>query len=314
MNKSLTAPYSRGYCLSLSDEIGWWITSDKSNSEWLARFADILELEECAMDGSPKLIFCRMADTDDTENIANHAISSQLRSWGYDDTGWMSYRDNTLCIWWHNTIPDVVCEIKSSKSDDAKQNMDIAYINMWTALGPIFQRSIGRGGLPFHAGLAELDGRSILIAAPGDTGKSTSCRRLPDYWTALSDDEVLVVLTKQNQYRTHPFPTWSDYLWRRGDKTWNVQYSVPLSAIFFLEQSDTDEVIPVGLGEAAILISESAIQVCRKFWRRSDKVDERKYKQELFNNACEITKLIPTFHLHATLHGRFWEEIEKALE
>jgi SynChlorMet cassette protein ScmC len=314
MNKNSTNPYSKGYHLSLSDGSSWWMTGDHSKAEWVDRFAAILELEECAVDGSPNLIFTRMADTDDAKDKTRHIFPPQLRSWGYDDAGWMSYTDKTLRVWWHNTIPDIICEIKDYEDDDDEEKkLDISYISMWTSLRPIFLRSIDGGGLPFHAGLAELDGRSILIAAPGDVGKSTSCRRLPKYWTALSDDEALVVLTKQKQYRTHPFPTWSDYLWRRKDHTWNVQYSVPLSAIFFLEQSETDEVLPAGAGESAILVSESAIQVCRKFWRSSDKEDERKYKRQIFNNACEMTKNIPAFHLRATLHGKFWEEIEKAL-
>jgi len=308
VNKSSTISYSRGYCLSLSDDSHWWITSDDHEAEWLDKFAAILELKECAMNGSPKLVFIEMADAEDKDPTL-----SKLRSWGYSSAGWTCYGDKTLRIWWHNNIPDVICEIKDLGSDDEKQNMDIAYINMWTALNPIFQRSIANGGLPFHAGLAELKGRSILIAAPGDIGKSTSCQRLPDYWNPLCDDEVLVTLTKQNQYRTHPFPTWSNYLWRRTEDTWNVHYSVPLAAIFFLNQAETDEVIPLGAGEAAILISESAIQVCRKFWRKIDKADERKYKKQIFDNACEMTKSIPAFQLYATLHGKFWEEIEKAL-
>lgn len=310
MKQSLNISHSKGYHLSLSDGSSWWITSDENETDWVSRFASILELKECAMNNSPKLVFVRMADTEDKDEIP---VPPQLRSWSNDDAGWMCYNDNTLRVWWHNSISDVLCELKEVKGDDGEHNMDIAYINMWTALRPIFQRSVAIGGLPFHAGLAELDGRSILIAAPGDTGKSTSCRRLPDYWTPLCDDEALVILTKQKQYRAHPFPTWSDYLWRRENNTWNVQYSVPLSAIFFLDQSETDEVVPVGVGEAAILISESAIQVCRKFWRKSDKADERKHKKQIFDNACEITKNIPSFHLRATLHGKFWEEIEKAL-
>jgi SynChlorMet cassette protein ScmC len=132
-------------------------------------------------------------------------------------------------------------------------------------------------------------------------------------WKPLCDDETLVVLDKQKKYRAHPFPTWSDYFWKRAENTWNVQYSVPLGGVFFLQQSETDEVVSLGEAEAAILMNESAIQVCQKFWRRLDRENLRKLRRELFNNASEMAKRIPAFILRVSLHGRFWEEMEKAL-
>ena len=175
------------------------------------------------------------------------------------------------------------------------------------------QREFLKGGLPFHAGLVELDGLGVLLAASGDKGKSTCCRRLPDYWKPLCDDEALVVLDKQKKYRVHPFPTWSDYLWNRSKKTWKVQYSVPLSGVFFLEQSEADEVVPVGEGQATVLLSESAMQICQKFWKSLDREDQRLFRKELFNNACEMAKQIPAYLLRVSRNGRFWEKIEQVL-
>ena len=120
MKQSLNIPHSKGYCLSLSDGSHWWITSDDHEAEWVDKFASILELKECAMDGSPRFIFARMADAEDKDKIP---VPLQLRSWGYDDAGWICYDDNTLRVWWHKSIPDVLCEIKDKKSDDEQQNM-----------------------------------------------------------------------------------------------------------------------------------------------------------------------------------------------
>ncbi|OEU65498.1 MAG: SynChlorMet cassette protein ScmC, partial [Desulfobacterales bacterium PC51MH44] len=207
-----------------------------------------------------------------------------------------------------DNIPDVVCEVKDTKGPE------IAFINMWFSLHPIYQRSIRGAGLPFHAALVELDGRGFLLAAPGDKGKSTCCGRLPDYWQPLCDDETLVVIDKQKTYRAHPFPTWSDYLWKRSEKIWNVQYSVPLCGVFFLEQSETDDVVPLGEGEAVVLMSESAMQICEKFWRALDIEDQRPFRKEIFSNACEMAKKIPAYRLGVSLHGRFWEKMEEALD
>jgi SynChlorMet cassette protein ScmC len=97
-------------------------------------------------------------------------------------------------------------------------------------------------------------------------------------------------------------------------KTWNVQYSVPLAGAFFLEQSEVDEVLPVGEGQAAVLMNESAGQICGKYWRNLDKEDQKNFREELFNNACEMAKKIPAYRLNVSLEGRFWEKIEQVLD
>ena len=116
----------------------------------------------------------------------------------------------------------------------------------------------------------------------------------------------------QGQYVAHPFPTWSD-LETNLDRTWNVQQHLPLSAIFILEQSETDEVFPIGQGEAAVLISELARDIRLRSWWCEDRGEEMAFKKSLFDNVCELAKSIPTFRLRATLPGRFWEEMERVL-
>jgi hypothetical protein len=44
------------------------------------------------------------------------------------------------------------------------------------------------------------------------------------------------VFDKQKKYHAYHFPTWSNYLKFSSD-SYNVQYSVLISCIFFLEQS-----------------------------------------------------------------------------
>jgi SynChlorMet cassette protein ScmC len=152
-----------------------------------------------------------------------------------------------------------------------------------------------------------------LLVASGGTGKSTCCERLPDDWLPLSDDESLVVLKEAKKYQAHPFPTWSDYLFKRNKKTWNVQYSVPLSGIFFLEQAEDDHVESVGEGTAAVLMTESATQICEKFWRNLGQEDQKEHRTELFDNACEMAKNIPGYRLSVSKDGRFWEKMEEVI-
>ncbi len=100
---------------------------------------------------------------------------------------------------------------------------------------------------------------------------------------------------------------------KRAKNTWNVQYSVPIYGVFFLEQSVADEVKPVGEGQAAVLMSESSSQICQKFWRTLGIEDQRLFRNELFNNACNMAKHIPAYNLKVSRHGRFCEKIEKVL-
>lgn len=280
--------YPKGYRLSLRDGKGWWITGDETSFPMVEKLAGIMRLKESDLGGLSRFIFSAEAVDGGSE--------------------WTGYDHRSIRIWLHQGLADAICEIRDNSDWETK------FINLWYSTQPVYQRSMEAGGLPFHTGLAELNGHGVLFAAPGNQGKSTCCRRLPDYWKPLCDDESLVVLDKSGMYQAHPFPTWSEYLWNLSEKTWDVNYSVPLSAVFFLEQGDQDEVTPIGAGEAALFMNSSAVQVCRKFWWGIDKENRREQVNGIFHNACEMAKVIPAFRLRATLNGKFWEEVEKVLD
>jgi len=297
---------TNGYSLYLSDGSRWWLTGDEFNSRWVDKLATIMELHESASNGSPKLVFCKEGHLNGVAGNVTDAALSESRSSAIGN-GWYFYDHDTLRVWYHNEIPDVICEMNNNEGHE------IQIVNMWNSLQPIYQESICRGGLSLHAGLAELDGRGYLLMGASDKGKSTCCRRLPDYWKSLCDDEALVVLDEHKKYRAHPFPTWSDHLWNREENTWNVQSSVALQGIFFLEQSEIDEVEPVGEGQASVHLSGSALQICQKFCMKLDGKGQRQFRTELFENACNLAKQIPAYCLRVSLHGRFWEKMEQVI-
>jgi SynChlorMet cassette protein ScmC len=212
-----------------------------------------------------------------------------------------------LRVWAHPAVPDIVCELSDTRDHD------LAMLTMGQALFPIYQAAIGRGGVPLHAALLDRDGKGILIAGPGGKGKSTCCRLAPMPWKARCDDETLVVRSGSGAYNAHPFPTWSDYLLRRSEPTWDVQRPTQLSAVFFLEQGGNDQVIPLGKAEAAARIMHSAGQVCQRMWRGLEGSVQRENNLKVFANACSLAKDVPAFTLRASLTGRFWESIEKVL-
>ena len=101
---------------------------------------------------------------------------------------------------------------------------------------------------------------------------------------------------------------------KRAPNTWDVQYSVPVSAIFFLERADNDEVTPLTASEASILMMESASQVCvhsKTLYKQQPDLPE--FREKLFNNAFNLAMKIPAFRLRISLNGKFWEEVEKVL-
>jgi SynChlorMet cassette protein ScmC len=296
------------YCFRLADGEGWQFPGASANrdvSQFVDKFAEIVGLRAAEEGGGRKIYFLHTDEVrrmkDGPYTFAPSPIPDE------SDRKWFGYDHKSLKVWCHERIPEVICEICGHSSHDEE------IMNMWNALQPIYQHAQKSGGLPLHGALLEFEGKGIIIAAPGETGKSTCCRRVPGYWNPLCDDELLVVFDKKRGYRAHPFPTWSDYLWRKSEKKWDVEYSVPVQAVFFLEQARTDEAVVLGNGETAIRINRSATQVCQKFWRKLDKEHKRVLSQQLFRNSCEMAKAIRTYTLKATLEGRFWEEMEGQL-
>jgi SynChlorMet cassette protein ScmC len=294
------------YLLRLADGQGWEIIAARGAEPWVGKLASIMELRYCEPNGYPKLVFMRKSlERDwwrDPVSRLAPAVAKNL-----PEKGWIAHDLISLHLWAHDEVPDVLCEM----GDEEDHDLDI--VRMWLALAPVYNRTLERGGLPLHAALVERKGMAVLLAAPGGTGKSTCCRRIPPPWKALCDDLSLLVQDADEQYRVHPFPTWSNYLWKLSDTTWDVQRHLPLSAMFFLEQGEQDEVARVGQGRASVLITESAQQISQTAWRNLIPAEERGLKEKLFENASQLARRLPTFKLRVSLEGRFWEEMERVL-
>lgn len=289
------------YTLKLSNGLGWHIVASKQAAPWVDRLATTMELRRTEQYGYPKLIFLdKDEDVDDALFTKLHLADMPGSDWKPHDLKWLHFYS-------HNDVPDMICRF----GNDNTHGIEI--VRMWQALHPIYEQALGNGGMPFHAGLAARNGKGVLFAAPGGTGKSTCCRRLPPPWKALCDDEALLVKDTQGAYMAHPFPTWSEYLFQRSEKTWDVEQHVPLSALFFLEQAERDEVVAIGTGKASVYITESSTQICRRDWRYLDKKEEVRRKTMLFDNACALAKAVPAYILRVSLTGEFWKLVEEVV-
>lgn len=280
-----------GYHLSL-DGREWVLTGHPEVLPWLHQLAAIMRLGKGRSTGRPRIHF-----------YPRGVVPGPSR-----ESDWTVWEQKGLRFWFHDHISDVLCEVDNSKGHEAE------VMNMWYALHPIYWGAIRSRGLPLHGALIEREGQGVVLAAPGGTGKSTCCRRIPEPWLPRCDDELLVLRDERGRYRAHPFPTWSDYLWHRAPNTWNVESSIPLQAVFFLSHAEREFCEPLSGAGAAMYVNDSAEQVCRKYWHMKEGELRRAFTGRVFANACEMVKTIPCFKLGVSLDGRFWEEMERALE
>ncbi len=302
MSSLISCDYAQGYALYLDDHNSWWLTGCVDCFEFVSELAFIMRLNETSSDSLPKIIFCK------TDYLTlNKSLNQNLDIHSLQENGWVSYDYGKICFWHHNDFPDIICEIRDYKNRYQK------YTAMWMSLQSIYLHIMKTGGLPFHAALIQSNNHGVLLAAEGEVGKSTCCRRLPSHWQALCDDESLIVLNKSKEYRVHPFPTWSDYIIKRAENTWDVQRSIPLSAIFFIEQSETDEAISLSVNQASIRITDSSVQAIKGNQTFEDNINHNLVMATIFNNSLDIAKLIPAFRLKVSLKGEFWKEIERVI-
>lgn len=293
MYRKVQILYELGYCLNLGLNLKWHIKSTQRTKSWVDKFALIMGLKACSPNGSPQLLFL--------ESVELQNYSTQMKDYKLHNL-------KSTKVWFDRNSSNIICEI--SCQDDNKSDI----IEMLETVNSVYYRVQITGGIPLHASLIERDGIGIALAGSSNTGKSTCCSRIPPPWHAVCDDETLVIPDTHNQYRIHPFPTWSEYHINKHCKsTWKVETSIPLSAIFFLEQANSDEVLLIGKGKAAVFISQNAIEVYNRMWGESKYKEETIQKNRLFDNACRIIETVPTYILRASLNGNFWNEIEKVL-
>ncbi len=291
-----------GYRLQLADGRSWLLCSTEETEEWVDRFAGIMKLQRIRhlTDSVSNLMLFTKNDS--------HFDGIHLSSNGaFSKPDWTSYKHYGMTVWLNSRSDDVIFQI--DKEDSFEENI----YNMWASVFPVYRLALRYGGTPLHAALVERNGMGILLAAPGGTGKTTAYKRLPDDWIKLGDDEILLVPHNQGHFHAHPFPSWSNFLCKKTERTWQLEKHVPVGAIFFLQQSGNDEVIPIKSGHASALINQSTRQIMRRGWSLSGSGVESALKRELIDISADIAKMIPAFMLHLSLNGYFWEKIDEVL-
>jgi SynChlorMet cassette protein ScmC len=290
------------YGLCLGDGQCWEISATEEVEPWLKKIGFCLGLEAKPLNWDKRMIFVGRGNMPDLER---------------DE--WEVHDYETIRTWSSKNGREVICELdgKEGLAHDIKITCQVLNI--------LYQSVINKGGLPFHAGLAAKDAQGVLLAGSGGVGKTTACLRFPASWEVFCDDESVVVCTKSGKYEAHSVPRWKNNLfaYRQNQErpkelnfinALSINNKVPLSAIFFLEHADRDEVCALHKAEAAIFIKEVVMQNYSRILQELRLKTEGVINTGILNNACELIQTIPAFRLRLTLTGRFWEQIEEILK
>jgi SynChlorMet cassette protein ScmC len=312
---SETESHLRGFSLRLGDGSHWWVAGLPPASYWVERLASMLHLDQeiannanmmVILEGKTPLEKIKTLVAPDSDWIKMTESGKRLVA---PDSGWIALNNHYLSLWYRMDSPDLVVELTTPLAEV------YGYIGLRLALRFIFRQSIRKGGLPLHAALAEHQGKGVLLVGTSETGKSTCCRRLSPPWQARCDDEVLLTLGPDGRYLAHPFPTWSDYLLQREESALksHSQNHSPLAGIFFIEQSPTDECLPMDPAKALVeLIIAAQVGLITHFWY-CDPEETRNIRAAIFANACKLVHQVPPFRLRVSLTGKFWEQLEAVL-
>lgn len=306
----------RIYSLQLANGHCWNLIATEGSESWVDKFAEIMQIKGYELDHSPRLVFMEDKLDSSLEELLDKFDSNiRFQRYGWETRKYSFNGNNSNQKYYYNKeTNDIIFFIDKNGTYKPRNNGNSDIMSMWFASYHIYNREQFFGGLPFHTGLIELNGKGILISAKGGTGKSTCCNRIPLPWKTLADDQALIVRDNLGKYKVHPFPTWSEHIWAPSTKTWNVEKYVDLSAIFFLEQSKFDEVVPLERERSLFMIYRMAMEASYIGMINMDKEEERLLKIRIFNNSCELSKFVPTYILRASLHGQFWKEIEKVFQ
>jgi SynChlorMet cassette protein ScmC len=291
------------YHFSLDHGVVWAFEAAGPAAGWLEGFACALGLAPGDGEAGRRIHFEAMPrKTGDFFGPCLRRYSRRLpaREWKFREF-------HGLVFFEHPAIRELICELDTAVDGPARIDQ------MRRAMLPIYTDSLLTGGLPVHGALVEIGGAGVILAGRSGEGKSTACGRLEAPWRALGDDLCLVVPCAAGGYRAHPLPTWSALSEGGGSGMCRSGSSVPLRAIFFLEQFAEDECLDLKRSTAAVSLAASALQVFRSIDFEFPRREEEEVKKALYASAASLALKIPSHLLRLSLTGRFWERIEEVI-
>ena len=204
-----------------------------------------------------------------------------------------------------NDYDPIICSLLPAN------NPDMFNIQVQRIAQAVVADVIRKNGALIHGGLCSFKGCGAVMAGVGSIGKTTASNRLPDPWISYSDDATLIIPNDTGGHNAHPWPTWSRFYWGGPGGTWDVEKSLPLSAIFFLKQSETDYVELINKYQVKSMLIDTIEHVTRSNQRQEK--EKQNFLKKCLKSANNIAAAIPAYRLGLTLEGEFWKEMEKVM-
>ncbi|VVB67528.1 Uncharacterised protein [uncultured archaeon] len=273
----------RTFGLSLADGRTWGLCSlDRDSSKLLVRLSHVMQLQPVEISCCHKTLLLKSDGSGSRKKLLRVELPA---------------------------TPEGPVKCFISPTDD----QELQVIQMMQLSQLIAYLTWDHGGVLLHSALAERSGQGVLMAGRSMVGKSTASSRLIPPWRALCDDNALAIRDPKGRYMAHPWPTWSRFLWGGTGGSWEVSRALPIRGIFILEQGQ--EMIEIlGKGTASCLLTDCANQVAVQVRLLLTPREARISNLLIFDNICDLVNKVPAFTLHQSLTGRFWEEMEAALD
>ncbi len=201
---------------------------------------------------------------------------------------WKIYDNNNVKCAFHPVLKDIVCEI----------NGNLDYFKAKIMFFPIWYQIIEKGGLIAHSALLSKDEKGILLCGPNGAGKSTAYKRFPEEFNKISDDWN-VVFPGEREYLVSPWPTWSHFTHKQNEKQrkWDVNYRVPLNAVFFIEKSKIASLEQVKQGDFVMKFLEMHKELLYCDIKNLNVSDKRTLFSNIFENSWKLNRKISYYLL-----------------
>ncbi|MCP4117800.1 MAG: hypothetical protein GY737_20860 [Desulfobacteraceae bacterium] len=233
----------------------------------------------------------------------------------YNKSQWQVFKTDTAWIFnYHSVLPEdfphsvmgvfnsnyTVLDIYSDDIDqESYKNGRFNALTLFNTDQILFAKLLcDRNGLIIHSNGFDINGNGILLAGDSGAGKSTLSGMLKERGFGILCDDRMFVKNLQDVF-------WLYGNWCHGTKPDTSSISVPLKAVFFLEQSKTNKVIRI----------EDKKQIARKLVRSMVKpfLTPEDWGKTL-TIIERIGRNVECYVLQFDLSGEICEEIEKLFQ
>lgn len=180
----------------------------------------------------------------------------------------------------------------------------------WIFLSALYPLVRHEEVLPVHGALLCRDEAGVIVGGPSGAGKSTCARRVTDGWSALSEDWCLITRVG-DEYFAQGLPTWSNRAYRRQGALTDINRHVRLSAGYRIRQDDCDRIETMPKMEQRIFWMNRFADLFYCWNFHASNPLRQKVSFSALNFVSALSTKIEARELKCTLHGRFWNELEK---